>query len=60
VRDAAVLLLTTFKTLLFDNLIVIEAVNSLPKYRMTEINKEATERYKIINPIAQTAPIISS
>jgi hypothetical protein len=60
VRDAAVMLLTSFKTLLFDNIIVIETVNSLPKYRVTEITKEATERYKIINPIAQSNPATNS
>ena len=60
VRDAAVMLLTSFKTLLFDNIIVIETVNSLPKYRVTEIIKEATERYKIINPIAQSNPATNS
>jgi hypothetical protein len=46
VRDASVLLLTTFKALLFDCAVVNEAVNSLPKYRVTEINKEAAERNK--------------
>lgn len=39
VRDAAVSLLTTFKSHLYDNAIVIDAINSLPKYRVSEINK---------------------
>jgi predicted PurR-regulated permease PerM len=53
VRDAAVSLLTTFKALLFDNQIVNETVNGLPKYRITEINKVAAERCKEMNrPLA--------
>lgn len=61
VRDAAVLLLTTFKTLLFENIMVIETVNTLPKYRVTEITKEATERYKIMNPtVASSNPVPKS
>jgi len=45
VRDAAVSLLITFKAILFECPIVNEAVSSLPKYRVQEINKLAGERY---------------
>ena len=37
-------LLTAFKSLLFDNPLLIEAVNTLPKYRVAEINKLAEEK----------------
>jgi hypothetical protein len=47
VRDAAVSLLITFKAHLFENQIVNETINTLPKYRVSEINKEASERIKI-------------
>ena len=50
VRDAAVSLLTTFKAFLFESPIVNEAVNSLPKYRVQEINKFAAERVKVDTP----------
>lgn len=44
VRDAGVSLLTAFKALLFDHPLVTETVNTLPKYRISEINKLAEER----------------
>ena len=50
VRDAAVSLLTIFKTFLFDEPVVTEVINSLPKYRVTEIIKIATERRKTLKP----------
>ena len=50
VRDAAVSLLTIFKTFLFDEPLVTEIINSLPKYRVTEIIKIATERRKTLKP----------
>lgn len=43
VRDAAVSLLTTFKVLLPGDTAVSEAINTLPKYRVTEINKKASD-----------------
>lgn len=46
VRDAAVSLLITFKSTLFENAIVNETINSLPKYRISEIVKLASERCK--------------
>ena len=52
VRDAAVSLLTTFKALLFDHQAINEEVNTLPKYRVVEINKEAIERRKQLYPQA--------
>lgn len=45
-RDAAVSLLTNFKAFLYENPLVTEAVNTLPKYRIAEINKEAENRQK--------------
>jgi hypothetical protein len=61
VRDASVLLLTSFKTLLFDNSVVNDAINALPKYRITEIIKEANDRNKLNNQIQDlsTKPISS-
>lgn len=50
VRDAAVSLLTIFKTFLFDEPVVTEVINSLPKYRVTEIIKISTERRKTLKP----------
>ena len=44
VRDAAVLLLTSFKAHLYENELVAETVATLPKYRVTEINKQASDR----------------
>ncbi len=46
VRDAAVLVLISFKTCLFENPLVNETINSLPKYRVSEINKESADRRK--------------
>jgi hypothetical protein len=47
VRDASVSLLITFKMLLPDCQTVRDAVHTLPKYRIAEINKKATERVAI-------------
>jgi len=43
VRDAAVGLLAVFKMILGEDPSVAEAINSLPKYRIAEINKVAGE-----------------
>lgn len=43
VRDAAVGLLAVFKIILGEDPSVAEAINSLPKYRVAEINKVAGE-----------------
>ena len=41
VRDAAVSFLTTFKHLLPSRQLVTDTINTLPKYRINEINKQA-------------------
>ena len=46
VRDASVALLTTFKAYLYESSLVNEAIQSLPKYRVSEINKDAAEKLK--------------
>ena len=50
VRDAAVSILITFKAFLNDSTIVNDTINTLPKYRVQEINKFASERIKVDVP----------
>ena len=50
VRDAAVSLLITFKAFFNDSAIVNDTINTLPKYRVQEINKFASERIKLEVP----------
>ena len=57
VRDASVSLLTTFKMLLPNEQSIDQAINTLPKYRIAEINKNALERaetFKMPTPVAST------
>jgi hypothetical protein len=49
VRDAAVGILISVKRILPSEMVVTETINTLPKYRITEINKKAIETSAKIN-----------
>ena len=57
VRDASVALLTTFKAYLYESSLVNEAIQSLPKYRISEINKDAAEKLKTVQPATNVSDL---